>query len=255
MSSRLVINERKPPQRKYIIAETELSWLGRITDDLAGGLNVVVASMSTEALERLTKHVLAAGVVQAHEIMKHTSKTSDAVKRELHNVDAHWVKFRLVVFSPSIESGTDCSVKHFHKMYVFCCRMSTTPMGLVQMTGRVRKLANQDIHVCTSRGMCSPSKHAHTTVEEARNHLRWLHQAVQKLSNTTPTLVYDWEAGRHAWVMLPPDDTMFEVMAHAEAARVNKELRFIETLRDLLEQAGHQVLIAEGGRAPRGAEL
>ena len=75
----------------------------------------------------------------------HMSKQDDQVKEQLANVNELWVKYQLVLYSPTISAGVDFSVEHFDRMYFYMCRGSCSPLGALQMTGRVRKLRDRTI--------------------------------------------------------------------------------------------------------------
>ncbi len=249
ITKRTVVNAFRPPPKTYWVVKSEEAWLARIMADLQAGKNVVVASMSTEQLVTVQRLALEAGVVNDAEVLVHTSKSDDAVKRKLVDVDTLWSRYRLVMYSPTIEAGVDMSRAHFDTMHVYCCRLSTTPMGLAQMTGRVRALRDLNVQLCAPGGLAAPSKNRKMTVSEAREFLMWHQASLQRLPSHS-TRAKDWDTGREAWLDLPQEDVMFEVTAHNEAARFNSSARFFEELQDLLEAGGHAVRHAEDKPAP-----
>ena len=240
MTKRTLVNAYRPPSKTYWVNEHVKPWLSRIVADLRAGKNVVVASMSTEALNDVRTSALEAGVVTDDDILIHTSKTDDNVKRQLVNVDELWSQYRLVMYSPTIEAGVDMSRPHFDTMYVYCCRHSTSPMGVAQMTGRARALRDLNVHLCAPQGLAKPSTSRKMTVDEARQFVLWQQASLQRLPSRH-VRARDWDTGRETWLDLPDDDVMLEVAAHNEAARVNGGARFFEELQELLEAGGHAV--------------
>jgi len=83
----------------------------------------------------------------------HTSKTADAVKAMLIDVDALWSSKRVVVYTPTISAGVDFSTEHFDRMYLYLCPGSAAPMGALQMTGRVRHLVDTDVRTLVAKNM------------------------------------------------------------------------------------------------------
>ncbi len=52
-----------------------------------------------------------------------------------------------------MQAGVDKSGAWFDRMYVYMCKGSTTPMGVFQMSGRVRTLGSDVLRVGVQRGM------------------------------------------------------------------------------------------------------
>ena len=130
----LVVNDWRPTEpRTFRFTKQEAVWQARIAADLLAGLNVVVVSMSTEALHRLKDFVRTNDHLPAKDILIHTAKGADVMKRRLAHVDSLWSQYRLVGYSPCVEAGVDFSRPHFHRLYCYCCLQSTTPLAFVQV--------------------------------------------------------------------------------------------------------------------------
>lgn len=249
LSNRLVVNDFKVPARRFMVDECEKSWQNRLLQDLREGKNLAVASMSTQAIERLINLVVTEGVLPPNQVLCHTSKTADNLKRQLIDVDKLWFGYRLVLYSPHIEAGVDMSAKHFDSMYCYLCRESTTPQGMVQMSGRVRNLQPAEgapggvVQVCAPKGLTRPPTQPRLSVEEAQCFLRWMQEEVGRQVPMKRTVVRDWETGRQDWINLPEDDLAMVVFAHNEASAENARKRFFRELEDLWCEGGHQVCI------------
>ena len=74
----------------------------------------------------------------------HRADGDDADDEAFNDIDAIWVVFDVVIFSPKVSAGVDFSLEHFD--YMFCYITNTADQEcLVQMIGRVRKLKNLDV--------------------------------------------------------------------------------------------------------------
>lgn len=142
-NTQFVINDFKREQRRFEITNNIDVFFNDIISSLQTGENVVIVSMSAiaakNAYEILSKY--------AKSSMMYIADTSDSRKKELVNVNEVWIKYQLLIYSPTIESGVDCTANHFHKMYCILCDSGGTcsQRSLLQMTGRVRNLASNDI--------------------------------------------------------------------------------------------------------------
>ena len=105
---KLVINDFKPPPRTYRWTKNEALFVQHIKEDLMAGKNVAVTSMSSEFCHRLMRQLLDEGILTEEEIIMHTGMTDDHLRAKLKDVDILWVLARLLIFSPTIESGGCC---------------------------------------------------------------------------------------------------------------------------------------------------
>lgn len=134
LKQEVVINDwRTLAPREYRFSKSEGRWQLRIAQDLAAGNNVAVVSMSSEAIHRLTTYLIEDQILSSEDVLVHVASGDDNLKRQLVDCESLWKQYRLVCYSPTVESGCDFSIKHFHRLYVYCCLQSTTPLGLVQV--------------------------------------------------------------------------------------------------------------------------
>ena len=145
----LVVNDYRGTEtaRTFTVTKDEATWSAQIRDDITAGRNVVVVSLSQERAMEVHRAALETfddPRDAANLCLLHTSKTSDAVKAMLIDVDALWSSKRVVIYTPTISAGVDFSTEHFDRMYLYLCPGSAAPMGALQMTERVRHLGRQD---------------------------------------------------------------------------------------------------------------
>jgi hypothetical protein len=123
-----------------------------INDCLADGKNVIVVSMSSNIA-----HDIYDLFKEKYKSILHTSYTDDSIKQLLIDVYTLWILYKLVIFSPCVESGVSFDEQiinlvnkfnyHFYKMFIILSPNSVSPRGLMQMQSRVRKLTNNNVSV------------------------------------------------------------------------------------------------------------
>lgn len=248
ITQRVVINEWKPQPRTFRFSNDEKAWTKSIANDLEKGHNVAVATMSAEAAYRLRDNMLKLLPEVELEIILHTSRSDDEMKQYLRNVNGFWKTGRLVIYTPTIEAGVDFNQKHFHKLYVYCCLRSTTPLGGVQMTGRVRQLKSSKIECCVTENMIGQVQPKVTTAEML-SEIRWLYKHSRRLSSsdeepkiTNIPLTFQYVEGGKK-VLLPEDSPMLHVIAANRARYVNGQSRFIAEMIQLLNEQGHKAYV------------
>ena len=186
----------------------------------------------------------------------HTSKTGDEVKKALVDVDGLWTKHRLVLYSPTISAGVDFSAEHFDRMYLYVCPLSCTPMGTLQMTGRVRKLRDQTIVCCTSPNMrlTGTASRRAVTYAETMKFLRWMDSRIQEKQLLTRQLArfrvssykdddddLDEDECVSGSVTLPEESPLLALQARELGERENAASRFFFEFRDMAVAGGHAV--------------
>lgn len=244
---KLIINQYVGTTRTFKWHASLSLWYMQIRRDIDAGRNIVIPSLSAQAMYDLKADLLAKTDLSEDAILIHTSKQDDDVKKSLISVNSLWSKYRLVMYSPTIEAGVDFTAEHFDKMYVYVCANSTTHLGLFQMTGRVRNLKTLDIFVVAQKGVSiGHADLAHVTVAEQMDFLQWIdRQAIKYL----PLVDYKGQDGRVH--ILPLRNQMFTVTAHNEARRVNAEHRFYLEFKELAEKEGHKLEVFDTERGPK----
>jgi hypothetical protein len=240
LNTRVVRNTWRPQARTMVFTNDQQEWVGNIVQALAAGKNVAVASMSSNMLHSLKKHLVAELVLLTEEeVLLYDSAADDALKKRVQFVNSDWVTKRLVMWSPCIEAGVNFDWQHFHSMFLHLCN-STTPLRLMQMSGRIRQLENSTVH-CMCKGLSWQGAAEEFTPAAAVNHIRWQ-------ENLT------WPEGFHA--ELPCDEETLEtgevanlpsathpamvVASHNYARIINGRARFLPETIKLIEHAGHK---------------
>jgi len=113
-----------------------------INDALEEDKNIVVVSMSSNKGKILyEKHK------DTYDTLLHTSKTDGQIKEKLKNVEENWKDCRMLIYSPSVQSGVSFDIPHFDQMFVIMANKSCSARDLSQMTHRIRQFKNNDVLV------------------------------------------------------------------------------------------------------------
>lgn len=247
--NRLVHNVVRTPPRTFTFTNDGESWRADILQDLSEGCNIVVASLSSEQVYRIRDAILASGLISEDEVLLHTSKTSDSVKKLLADVNSLWTKYRIVMYSPSVSAGVDFSTQHFDRLYLYVCPLSCTPMSALQMTGRVRSLKVPSVQCCASPGMKlrGTAKSRSVTVAEMIRFIMWMDNSLRErrfgIMPMQRLRVQEKEGLEGGHYSLPQQTALLQIQALGEAERLNSASRFILEFRDLAESMGHTVTI------------
>ncbi len=128
--------------RHFILTNKRCAFEQQIDDDLKAGKNIVIASMSSTICTYFYNKYK-----DIYKCVCHCSDSDDSIKECLQDVANYWIKFQLLCYSPSIESGVSFDVPHFNRTYAVLSNQSTSPRGLFQMLSRCRKLSDSKITI------------------------------------------------------------------------------------------------------------
>ncbi|WIA30214.1 hypothetical protein OEZ86_000306 [Tetradesmus obliquus] len=194
LHARVVRNTWRPQPRTMVFTNDQQEWVEKLVQALAAGENVAMASMSSNMLHSLKQHLVTElALLKEDEVLLYDSAADDALKKRVQFVNSDWIIKRLVMWSPCIEAGVNFDQQHFHSLFLHLCN-STTPLGLMQMSGRIRQLENSTVH-CMCKGLSWQGAAEELTPADAVNHIRWQ-------ENLT------WTEGFHA--ELPCDEETLE---------------------------------------------
>lgn len=144
-SCKVVKNVFEKGGRHFIFTDKMKTFDDKIEKSLKDGKNVVIVSMSSTIATEYNKRYS-----KKYKTALYCSRSDDEAKSKLNKVEEEWVKYKLVIYTPTVESGVDMSVEHFDDMYIILSKNSCTYRALSQMAFRVRKLRNNNIYVFTN---------------------------------------------------------------------------------------------------------
>jgi hypothetical protein len=139
----LVYNEYLSQKKEFIITNDKDHYHDSLINDVKSGKNLCVVSMSSGYIEKLSQELSKLSIKH----VLHTSKSDDSLKDQLQSVNKFWKKFQVVLYSPTIESGTDFNEEHFDKIYCILNDNFHTcnQRAFLQMCGRIRKVRDNKI--------------------------------------------------------------------------------------------------------------
>jgi superfamily II DNA or RNA helicase len=150
---KLVINKYKKSDIIINMVDNKDWFIEEIKKNLiTNKLNCCIIGLSTKLLYQLEE------LLKEWKInyLIHTRESDDKFKKELAKVNELWVKYQIVLFSPTISVGVDFTKIHFDKIYGIITPNTASPRTFKQMLGRLRTLKNpeiicyyQNITICT----------------------------------------------------------------------------------------------------------
>jgi hypothetical protein len=82
-------------------------------------------------------------------IMLYSSETPQSVKLEhFANVNKSWVKYDVVIYTPTVTAGVSFEARHFDRVYGYFTSISCGDLSCIQMLGRIRDVAKREITLC-----------------------------------------------------------------------------------------------------------
>lgn len=135
-------------ENKYTHKEINLNltdnkdyFLNQIINSLDKKRKVCIISLTTKLMTQLEKILIDKKI----NYLVHASYTDDKLKKELANVNELWIKYDVVLFSPTISVGVDFTKEYFDDIYAIIKPNVASPRIFKQMLGRIRNMKNKEI--------------------------------------------------------------------------------------------------------------
>lgn len=139
---KLVINEFKKSDILITMVDNKDWWIGEIKKAvLTDKLNCCIIGLSTKLLYQIDELLTEWSI--SH--ITHTRDSDDKFKKELAKVNELWVKYKVVLFSPTITVGIDFTSLYFDKTFAIVSPNTASPRTFKQMLGRLRNLKSNSI--------------------------------------------------------------------------------------------------------------
>jgi len=137
----LVRNAYQPRQGWVAGVYKEAAWLSQIKNALARNENIAIITSSegygeNKLLTLLMDREKGCGLSRRQIGWYHGS--GDDLKDELKDVNSTWTKYRVVMYTSTINVGIDFNVPHFHSLFVYGNSQSVCIEEIRQMMGRIR---------------------------------------------------------------------------------------------------------------------
>jgi hypothetical protein len=139
------VNNIKINKRKFFITTQKDSFIKDIINDVNNNKKIVICSMSSKKCSDI--YDIIEKECKDKKVLIYTGKTDDRNKLDLKDVNEHWSKCDVLIYSPTIESGVNFDMPYFDKIYGIVCLHSTSQRAFCQMLSRVRKINDSTIKI------------------------------------------------------------------------------------------------------------
>lgn len=139
---KLIINEFKKSDILIHMVDNKDWFIDQIKKSvLIDKLNCCIIGLSTKLLYQIDELLTEWKIPH----ITHTRDSDDKFKKELAKVNELWIKYQVVLFSPTITVGVDFTKIHFDKIFSIICPNTASPRCFKQMLGRLRNLKSNNI--------------------------------------------------------------------------------------------------------------
>lgn len=220
-------NTIKKNIKHFIFLNDRIDFESQIEIALIAKKNIVIVSMSSSIATYFQNKYK-----DQYKTVLHCAKSDDANKEMLKDVNEFWIKYELVIYSPSIESGVNMDREHFDQIFVILSSKSTSPRGLMQMMSRVRKVKDNNVLIYLNN-LPFKEKANFYTYDEVKEYIGEVYSKYLK-----PKTVLDPTIDK--MVMQYHFDLYAQILVHNETENANKTRNlFVPYLIKLLTEKGH----------------
>ena len=220
-------NDHKKDKKHFIFTNNRQNFEIMIDNDLIAGKVLVLVNLSSKIATYFYNKYK-----DLYKCVLHCANLDDKLKKELKNVNEFWMKFDLVIYSPSIEGGLSFDKEHFDKIYIILSSKSTSPRGTMQMASRVRKIKDPNVHVYLNN-LPFREKANFYTYSEIKEYVCEIHSKYLE-----PIIVLDTEIDK--MVIKYEFDLYAKILVHNETEIANKcRGFFVPYFIKLLTEKGH----------------
>lgn len=245
----MINNAFQHEPKKFILRNDYRKFRNTIVADIKAGLNVAIASMSSEKAAKLADYLHQR--VKNLKLVLHSNATDDELKQQLQNVNEFWSQFQVVIYSPTIDCGVDFNTQHFHKMYAIIVNGEHTcsQRTFLQMTGRIRQLQHRDI-ICYYNYKKIPNLKADVyTYRDVLAHVKYT-QKLNEIKVIEYKLISREENGDIIYEkgkLLRDIKLFYRLMIYNEVERLNKNPAiFMTVLSRLIHRLGYELCFEPG---------
>lgn len=228
---KIIENTYKNSTKDFVLTKNKEIFDDLILKDLSEGKNIGICSMSSTIAEDYERRFK-----DTYSTIAHTSKSDDALKSQLKDINNLWNNYRVIIYSPTLESGVDFNREHVDKLYCVLSDKSTSQRAFLQMCSRIRKIREKKIYVY-SNGLPHIKNADLITYNEMDEHLETLRKGVkvryEETTNGDVNIIRELEL-------------YDKIKVYNEVEIHNKEPQFfIPLLKDLSIQKGYGFEITE----------
>lgn len=154
------------------ITQNEQQILERMKMDIIKGKRICVATNRSPIYLQKIEKTINEWALEAKRVVKTLLHTSQS-ENELRNVNDEWIKYDIVMYSPSIQAGVNFDKEHFDSVYGLFCNKSNIYDDCAQMMHRVRRTLNRYVYIKTINNRTLPctQEAVHKHLAHTRSHL------------------------------------------------------------------------------------
>lgn len=142
---KIIYNTIQKCIKSFILTPNEAQFHEQFTEAMNANKNFIVASQSSKYADKLYD-LFNKDPRYKDKVLCHTANSDDEIKKKLIDVNQYWIRYKIVIYSPTITAGVNFDTVHFDTMFVVLCAKTNNPRDLMQMLGRCRKFKNITDH-------------------------------------------------------------------------------------------------------------
>ena len=136
----LVWNGEPPPTRKHVFMyRRKGTWYTRLFDVLHRGEKVAIPINSKRTAKAIRDTLIKKNLVDPEKVLLICSESTKEERDLLKDCNAAFLRYDVIIYTPSIGPGVDFHQEHFHHIFAFGVRNSNTATDFVQGISRIRR--------------------------------------------------------------------------------------------------------------------
>ena len=135
-------NTFKPNKKHFIFMNNKSVFDEKIENALKAKKKIVIVSMSSKECEIVNEKY-----GKKYKVVIHNGIQKN--KKMLLDVNKHWGKADILIYSPTVESGVDFTQIHFDMCFGLLSSESTSYRAFLQMMNRVRNFKDSNVNIYT----------------------------------------------------------------------------------------------------------
>ena len=143
----LILNNYKPYADYQLTYCHYSTWLVKILKSIESGKKLVIALASNAKAKDLNKKIIET-FSEKKVLFIHRETTDEDKKNMLLNVNEEWIKYDIVIYTPSVCMGVSFDIiNHFDNIFAYGCHESLGAQEWCQMIHRVRSPISKEIFI------------------------------------------------------------------------------------------------------------
>lgn len=237
---RIIVNHYKPKTRRFVFNSNYELRIHQIFEDIKNNQNIVITTLSKNIADEIYNNIKQN--FKDVKIMLYSSMTGDKDKKELDNVATIWKQYQVLIYTPTISAGVDFSEDHFNRMYALICSGSCTPRDFIQMTGRIRKLGDQNIRCHIDKTIFNKKTNIYIPeLKEFENYLK------TDFKNYNDTIVNKNKKGNNLFTIKP--NIFMRTYAFNKLENYLSKSNFMKILKETIINKGHTYIYETKGES------